>query len=230
MSEAAAPASTPNTTAPGEGAAPPAAPDTSLLGGTPAPAKAEGETAAPPTDAAPAAGQEAAPKDGEAQKPSEPEKPVEYTDFTMPEGVTLDKDALGRFVPIAQELKLGQEQAQKLVSLYAEQQKASAAAAAKAWSDQQKAWEGAARTDKEFGGDGLDANLAVAKQALDRFGTPELKAYLDDFGGGNHPEVIRFFYRIGKAVSDDTFHAGSAPGRATDPAHILFPNDAPKGN
>lgn len=224
MTEAAASPPTDQTSAasPAEGAGSAAS---SLLGAVEQTAETE-KSAAPGGDEA-APDKSAEPGDKAA---AEADKPIEYTDFTMPEGMALDANLLGQFTPIAKELKLGQEQAQKLVTLYAEQQKAAAAASVKAWGDQQKAWETASRSDKEFGGDGLDANLAVAKQALDKFGTPELKAYLDAFGGGNHPEVIRFFYRIGKAVSEDTFHAGSAPGRAADPAHILFPNDAPKGN
>lgn len=224
MTEAAAPPPTDQTSAapPAEGAGSAAS---SLLGA--AEQTAETEKAAAPGGDETAPDKSAEPADKAA---AEADKPIEYTDFTMPEGMALDANLLGQFTPIAKELKLGQEQAQKLVTLYAEQQKAAAAASVKAWGDQQKAWETASRSDKEFGGDGLDANLAVAKQALDKFGTAELKAYLDAFGGGNHPEVIRFFYRIGKAVSEDTFHAGSAPGRAADPAHILFPNDAPKGN
>lgn len=165
----------------------------------------------------------------EANKDDQAKAPAEYTDFAMPEGMQVDAAMLGQFKPIAQELGLSQEQAQKFVSLYAEKMKGDAAAGVKAWADQMQAWGDTARVDKEFGGAQFDANLGLAKQALDKFGTPELSTYLNEFGAGNHPEVIRLFYRIGKAISDDAFHQGSGAGKPTDPAHIMFPADAPKG-
>jgi hypothetical protein len=86
-------------------------------------------------------------------------------------------------------------------------------------------WRQQATTDKEFGGDQLNANLAVAKKAMDAFGTPELTKLLNESGLGNHPEVIRVFYRAGKAISEDGFVSGqSTQSRVDDPAKRLFPN------
>ena len=82
------------------------------------------------------------------------------------------------------------------------------------------------KTDAEIGGDKLPENLAVARKALETFGTPELKALLNESGLGNHPEVIRFFYRSGKAISEDRVIRGGAAGQPTDPAKRMFPNQA----
>ena len=46
--------------------------------------------------------------------------------------------------------------------------------------------------------------MAVAQGALARFGTPGLRAFLTESGGGNHPEVIRFMARVGNAIAEHT--------------------------
>jgi hypothetical protein len=49
----------------------------------------------------------------------------------------------------------------------------------------------------------------VAKKALDAFGTTELRSLLNESGLGNHPEVIRFMFRAGKAISEDSMVTGT---------------------
>jgi hypothetical protein len=88
-------------------------------------------------------------------------------------------------------------------------------------------WAQEARNDREFGGESLNGNLAVAKRAMDTFGTPELAKLLNESGLGNHPEVIRVFYRAGKAISEDGFVTGRGVGNySSDPAKRLFPSQA----
>lgn len=67
----------------------------------------------------------------------------------------------------------------------------------------QAEWVDQAKADKEFGGSKFDENLAVANSALDAVGTPELKTLLRTTGFGNHPEVIRAFVKVGKALGED---------------------------
>lgn len=93
--------------------------------------------------------------------------------------------------------------------------------------EQADAWVRQAKTDAEFGGAALDANLAVAKRGLEAFGGEPLKMLLDSTGLGNHPEVIRFFWKVGKAVSEDSFQrgqAGSRPATFDDLAKRLYPS------
>ena len=151
--------------------------------------------------------------------------PETYAEFKAPEGVSMDKAALEKFVPIAKELNLTQEQAQKVVDLYAggilpavHQQ------LAEAHVQQVEQWLEAARTDKEIGGAQFDASVSIAKKALDSFGTPELKAALDDSGLGNHPEVIRLLANIGKRISEDglaSLQSGGG-GAKRSPAEVLY--------
>jgi hypothetical protein len=151
-------------------------------------------------------------KDGEAQAEKPQGAPEKY-EFTAPEGKQFDAEIIGKYSEIAKELNLTQDAAQKLVESMgpkiAERQLAQVEAIRNEWAQQ-------SQVDKEFGGDKLNENMAVAKKALDSFGTPELRTLLVQSGLGNNPEVIRFMYRAGKAISEDTF-VGSSPGAGGKP-------------
>lgn len=153
----------------------------------------------------------------EAAKPAAPET----YDLQMPEGVELDNEAAAEFVTIAKELNLSQESAQKLATIAGKIQQKQTEARAR----QLEAWVDEVKADKDLGGDKLEENLGVARKALETFGSPELKDALNSSGLGNHPAVIRAFFKVGKAISEDGFVRGSAPrAEANDPAKKLFPS------
>jgi len=83
-------------------------------------------------------------------------------------------------------------------------------------------WAESAKTDKEFGGDKLPESLMSAKKALEAFGTPELKTLLNESGLGNHPDVIRFMVRAGKAISEDGFVSGARGAAGSPTAQNLY--------
>lgn len=123
----------------------------------------------------------------------------------LPEGFEkLDDGLMAEFGPIAEELKLSQEQGQKLIAMHANTLKSMQDAQQKAQGEQLEQWAKDAKADKELGGDKFDQNLTVAKSALDKFGSPALREMLDASGLGNHPEVIRVFHKIGKAIAEDS--------------------------
>ena len=130
---------------------------------------------------------------------------------------------LAEFSDVARELDLSQDAAQKILDKVAPAMQARQAEVLEAARTE---WANSAKSDKEFGGDKLDENLATAKKALDTFGTPELRTLLNNSGLGNHPEVIRLMYRAGKAISEDTFVGGAntnaTPARR-DAATALYP-------
>jgi len=164
---------------------------------------------------------EGAKTEGEPEK--KPEGAPENYAFTAPEGTAIDDAVIGAFSEVAKELNLPQEQAQKVLD------KMAPVIAARQLEQVQAArteWAETAKVDKEFGGDKLTENLGTAKKALDAFATPELRALLEESGLGNHPEVIRVFYRAGKAISEDRFVSGQGGKAGTDPAKRLFPNQA----
>lgn len=181
------------------------------------PAKAD------PAKADPAAADPAKADPAKADPAKAEGAPENYEDFTAPEGVTFNPEVMDEFKTLAKEKNLSQEDAQKFAELGAKAAKAQHDAVIKQIETAQAQWAESSKTDKEFGGDNLNANLAVAKKAIDAFGTPELTKLLNESGLGNHPEVIRAFYRAGKAISEDKLvPGGRAP--ATPDARKFYPN------
>jgi hypothetical protein len=197
---------------------------TDTTAATSTPSTDAGEPTTTDSTAAPAADIAAtAPADATSTQDAKPTEPVvpETYDLKMPEGVELDQAATTEFTAIAKELKLDQAAAQKLADIGAKMAQRQADAHAQlveTWTEQVK-------TDKEIGGDKLAENLGVARKAIDTFGSPELKALLNSTGLGNHPEVVKLAFKVGKAISEDGFVSGSPKGNTTnDPAKKLFPN------
>jgi hypothetical protein len=147
-----------------------------------------------------------------------------YSDFELPEGVELDSEALEAFTPIAKELNLSQEQAQKLVSLYADQIGKVAGANSEAFTALVDGWRNETKADKEIGGADYLEKAAVALTAIDKFGTPALKQVLNDYGFGNHPELLRFCYRVGKELQESKFvqERGESGGSEKLPHEIMY--------
>ena len=178
--------------------------------------------AAPETGSATLLGDGAAPAGDAAETTDEGEKPEgapEKYEWAAPEGVTLDESVMGSLSEVAKELNLSQDAAQKLVDKMAPAMAQRQAAQVQAM---QAEWRESSSGDAEFGGAKLAENMAVAKKALDAFATPEFRQLLEQTGMGNHPEVIRTFYRAGKAISEDGLVSGSAPKAPRD-ARSLFP-------
>lgn len=165
-------------------------------------------------------------KDGD-DKDGAPEK----YEFKFDDGIIVDETILGEFADFAKEKGLNQEDAQKIADFgpkiaqhIAEKQMAQMEETTNAWANEMK-------TDKEIGGDKLDENLAVAKKALDTLGTPELSKLLGRFdaeenpggtGFGNHPEVIRFFHKVGTSLGEDKFIGGGGTNKGTASAESVL--------
>lgn len=154
---------------------------------------------------------------------AQPESAPEAYEFKAPEGTQFDESVIGQFSEVAKELNLSQDAAQKLLDKMTPALEARQAEAVQAIRTE---WESTSKADREFGGDKLNENLSVAKQALEKFGSPELRTLLNESGLGNHPEVIRLLYRAGKALSEDGFvsSTGASSRAPKDAASALYPN------
>ena len=130
----------------------------------------------------------------------------EFNDTVADAPEVLDPEVLTAFGEVAKDLNLPQEDAQKVLDKVApviqERQ-------AKELERVQAEWANESKSDSEFGGEALSDNIGVAKTALDTFGTDALKSLLQETGFGNHPEIIRFMYRAGKAISEDSYVGNS---------------------
>lgn len=151
--------------------------------------------------------------------------PDEYEAFNIPEGMEIDEQQLELFVPVAKELNLTQEQAQKLADLQTGYVQKAVEQQERTWEKTVTEWRDSAETDQEIGGSGFKENVAHAKKFLENYGTPELMNALDLTGVGNHPEFIRAFAKAGKAMSEDKMVvSGQQPGEKKTQAETLFPD------
>ncbi|MBJ9142275.1 peptidase [Citrobacter koseri] len=214
------------------GAAPAASEPAPAAGDNPAPAgdpaPKEGDTPQQGAEGDNPAGEKPADeKKPDGDKPAEkkeddnPEGAPEKYEFQAAEGVELDTEALKDFEPVARELNLTNEQAQKLVDAYPKILAGVQQRQAEAWQAQTEQWAADVKADKEIGGDKLTTNLSAAQRALDQFGTPELKEYLNTTGLGNHPDLVKTFVKIGKAMSEDGMVTGGNDGQRSA-AEVLY--------
>jgi hypothetical protein len=176
-------------------AQPDPAPDPTPTPETP-PAEPPAET---PADTPPAE----EPKEGEGEA-----EPEDYGTFDLPEGTTVDQAALDTALPEFRQAGLTKEQAQTAIGLYIKLQ----AKQAEAQAAQVQQWAKDVVADKEIGGAKWAENRAVIARARDAFASPELVQLMEQTGLGSHPEVIKLFVRVGKAISDDGHVIGGNPG------------------
>lgn len=136
----------------------------------------------------------------------------------------LEGEALSGFQEIAKGDNLTQAQAQKYVDLATGLVNRTLAG----FQDQAVArtaqWAEQAKADPVVGGQNFDANVQVALSAVSKYGDPELKQAFEEMGLGNHPAIIRAFYRIGKAMGEGGFVHGQGseqPGKPVNREQAL---------
>lgn len=131
---------------------------------------------------------------------------VDFDAFELPEGVELDEALAEKAKPIFKELGLKQDDAQKLVSFFAEYRLNEAESAVAQMTDTRKGWVEAIKSEW---GNNYESNVATAAKAV-QLGGDELREALELTGAGDHPAVIQFFHRVGAAISEDGLVAGDS--------------------
>lgn len=96
--------------------------------------------------------------------------------------------------------------------------------ASEAFNAQLQSWENEAKADAEIGGENYDANVAVARKAIETFGNDAFKQVLNESGMGNHPEVIRFAMKAGAALKEAPVLRGDGAAPAKSFAEKVYPN------
>lgn len=143
--------------------------------------------------------------DAEAKAKAESEKnkvPEKY-ELKTPEGSKLSAQEVEKIAAFSKERGFSAEQAQALVERESELKDSFEKASLEQLANATTEWLETAKTDKEIGGEEFPKSAELAKRVVTRFGTPEFKEELERTGLGNHPELVRVFVRIGKAMSDD---------------------------
>lgn len=168
-------------------------------------------------------------KDGGKPQDKPDDKPAgapEKYELQLPEGFSLDPQVMTEFEPVLRELNLDNAQASKLAGLYGQLRQSEAAA----YGETVQEWGKQAAADPEIGGKAFTENVELARSALATHGSPELKGLLDSTGLGNHPEVIRFFARVGKTIpkEDGVVKPERSGGSRASAADVLYGNTPSK--
>lgn len=175
-------------------------------------------------------------------KPPEPEKkpeakaaegaPDAYTDYKLPEGVTLAPEVKAEADALFKGMGLSQEAAQSLVDFHSKQLSALASAPAKAYQEMTDGWREDAKAHPDLRGKlgpGQEVNVRIAK-ALDSLGDPKLasdfRGAMDLTGVGNHPAFIRVMDKWAQRVTEGTHVAGNGPSTAGQSAGKTAPPSA----
>ncbi len=152
-----------------------------------------------------------------------PEEGADYEISGLPEGVTIDAAALAAVTPLARELNLSSEGLSKLAGVYTESVlpgvvtqmqndlAAQAAQVTKDWATDARAsivgGQNAAgetvEADPIYAGRSLAEVQQVSAKALDKLGGEGFREFLDQHGLGNHPQMLRFAFAAGSAISED---------------------------
>lgn len=149
------------------------------------------------------------------------EQPIQYTDFTMPEGYSLNPEDSKTLQELGQQFKMPQEAVQKLVDLGVQMQQRQA-------QEQQKviaSWVDAAKADPEYGGEKLKENLLTAQRAFSLPRGAEISKILFKSGLGNHPAVIGFMTEVGKLLEGDNMTHGNGTNTASTSLGKLWYGD-----
>lgn len=130
------------------------------------------------------------------------QKPPEQYAFTPPEGMEIDPDALGSYEELAREHGLSQEQFAAITQHGLDFFQNQLGKLAEAHSTRDQGWRNDALSDRDLS-DGAALKPEVMTNVghvFDQFGGNDLRQALAETGAGNHPQIIRAFNAIGKAL------------------------------
>lgn len=160
-----------------------------------------------------------------------------YTDFTAPEGYKLDPALIAEVTPLFKELGLTQDQAQKLVTLQAQQMIAAARGPQATYETMRNDWRAAVSADSDIkaynldGKSGLDAvkiDIGRAIGTLDPKLATDFRAAMDLTGAGDNPAFIKAFWRLSQQISEGKPVSGKGPSPLgqSDPSKPVRPTAA----
>jgi hypothetical protein len=159
------------------------------------------------------------------------------------QAIEVDPVLVTKATPIFKDLKLTNEQANKITALVpevqarlAEQQNDDFAAMRAAWAKDAAD----AAKNPDIGGKNWKSTVSFAGKAMDHFVGPsekdekgqeknEFRALLNETGLGEHPAMIRAFRKIGEALGEDsTLARGQQTVERKPREEVMYPEDAPK--
>lgn len=146
--------------------------------------------------------------------------PDKYEAFTAPDGYTIDAAAIDAATPIFRELGLTQAQSQRLVDFHTSQMIAASKAPMEAVETMRTEWRAKVAADpdlaKAVNGDktGLEAVKLDIGRALSNIPPAEaaaLKAAMDLTGAGDHPDIVKGYWRLAQFIIEGKHVNGGGP-------------------
>ena len=174
-------------------------------------------------------------KDDKAKDAAKPVVPEKY-EFKAPEGYEIDAKFMEQATPVLKELGLSNDQAQKLVNLQIEREKAIAEAPYNLYQETRSKWREDIVKDPTLGdGSNLKPEVrASISHAIDSL--PNAAAFrqvMDMTGAGDNPEFVKAFAHIAKQLGEGTAVKGGGPSglgqrapgaKPASAAAALYPN------
>lgn len=148
-------------------------------------------------------------------------------ELKLPENSQLDESVIERISSFAKEKGLTNDQAQQILDYESQSLDRFNEAQTEHIKSVTESWKADAVKDKEFGGEAFAKNVELAKRVAVKFGSEDFLKTLNETGLGNHPELIRVFFRVGKAMGEDTLvQANSQPApRPRSTEELLYGNN-----
>lgn len=166
-------------------------------------------------------------KKGEGDDGGDVKDGAQPYEFKVPEGFVLDSEMVDAATPLLQKYKVTNEDAQALADLVTQKVQKELDGFHERNGELVEEWKRKLVSDPEIGGKALKQNLGVGLKALNRFGDSELVQILRESGLEYHPAVVKFFHKVGLAISEDSYVGQKSP-QARDTASLLY-GEAAKG-
>jgi hypothetical protein len=133
--------------------------------------------------------------------------PETYADFKVPDGFEIkDASILESFKGWAKKNDLSQEAAQEAIDMQIKHVQSIADGLLTTFNETVSGWK--KETVAALGAD-YKKELVHANKAIVKFGSPELRKILNQTGIGNHKELVNFFVKVGKTISEDVLLDGT---------------------
>lgn len=149
--------------------------------------------------------------------------PEDYVFQFAPETV-VDTALIDEFKRFAFEQKMSLENARLMAKFYEKHVVGQSKKQSQEQAEVLQAMQKACEEDNEFGGMNFYDNMRYAKAAMLRFDDGSLAKILNETGFGSHPEVVRFMYRVGKALAEKDLPKAKESIEEKSAAELFYPS------
>lgn len=165
--------------------------------------------------------------DGKGDDKGKPDeaKPIEYTDFKLPEGYALEGQDLEEAKAVFQDLKLSQDMAQKLIDFDIARRSKLAEEAKAQEQEEIQGWAKQVESDPVIGGRNIEKTKQACARALYAFDLDgSLTDLLNEKGLGNHPAIVKYLAALGAQIREDNAGDNKGGDPQGNPLEAMYPS------